>query len=106
MEKLYLKEQSEKFLKKQDCKVRLKKMLPIITSYFENNTFVIITFTTELVEEKITFIKMKFLDVKWISKEELECMNSEKLRDERLIKRTLNMLKENKLYPLDVIENL
>jgi len=33
-------------------------------------------------------------------------MNSEKLRDERLIKRTLNMLKENKLYPLDVIENL
>ena len=28
------------------CKVRLKKMLPIITSYFENNTFVIITFTT------------------------------------------------------------
>ena len=88
------------------CKVRLKKMLPIITSYFENNTFVIITFTTELVEEKITFNKDEILDVKWISKEELECMNSEKLRDERLIKRTLNMLKENKLYPLDVIENL
>ena len=77
------------------CKVRLKKMLPIITSYFENNTFVIITFN-----------KDEILDVKWISKEELECMNSEKLRDERLIKRTLNMLKENKLYPLDVIENL
>lgn len=88
------------------CKVRLKKMLPIITSYFENNTFVIITFTTELVEEKITFNKDEILDVKWISKEKLECMNSEKLRDERLIKRTLNMLKENKLYPLDVIENL
>ena len=33
-------------------------------------------------------------------------MNSEDLRDERLIKRTLGMLKENRIYPLDTIEIL
>ena len=33
-------------------------------------------------------------------------MTSENLRDEKLIKSTLKMLEENKLYPLDVIEVL
>ena len=65
-----------------------------------------LTFTTELLEEKISFNKEEILDVKWISKEELENMNSEDLRDERLIKRTLGMLKENRIYPLDTIEIL
>ncbi len=88
------------------CKVRLKKMLPIMSGELENTTFMIITFTTELLEEKISFNKEEILDVKWISKEELENMNSETLRDEILIKRTLKMLKENKLYPLDTIEAL
>ena len=77
------------------CKVRLKNMLPIM-----------ITFTTELIEEKISFNKKEILDVKWISKEELENMTSENLRDEKLIKRTLKMLEEDKLYPLDTIEIL
>lgn len=86
------------------CKVRLKKMLPIMSIELEN--IMIITFTTELLEEKIFFNKEEILEVKWISKEELENMNSETLRDEKLIKRTLKMLNENKLYPLDTIEIL
>lgn len=88
------------------CKVRLKKLLPIMSGKLENTTFIIITFTTELLEEKISFNKEEILEVKWISKEELENMNSENLRDEKLIKRTLKMLNENKLYPLDTIEIL
>lgn len=72
----------------------------------EDTTLIIITFTTELLEEKISFNKEEILDVKWISKEELENMNIENLRDEGLIKRTLKMLKENKLYPLDIIDVL
>lgn len=88
------------------CKVKLKNMLPIIYSEFENTTLIVLTFTTELLEEKISFNKEEILDVKWISKEELENMNSEDLRDERLIKRTLGMLKENRIYPLDTIEIL
>ena len=88
------------------CKVRLKNVLPIINKEWENTTFLVITFTTELLEENISFNKEEILDVKWISKEKLENMNSEDLRDEKLIKKTLKMLKENKLYPLDMIEVL
>ena len=72
----------------------------------ENTTFMIITFTTELLEEKICFNKEEILDVEWISKEELENMGCEDLRDEKLIKRTLEMLRKNKIYPLDIIEIL
>ena len=88
------------------CKVRLKKMLPILSVEIENTKFMIITFTTELLEEKISFNKEEILDVNWISKEELKNMTSKNLRDEKLIKCILKMLLENKLYPLDVIEVL
>lgn len=88
------------------CKVKLKNMLPIMCGELENKTFIIMTFTAELLEEKISFNKEEILDVKWISKEELENMNSEDLRDERLIKRSLEMLKENRIYPLNTIEIL
>ena len=72
----------------------------------ENTTFLLITFTTELLEENISFNKEEILDVRWISKEELKNMTSENLRNEKLIKRTLEMLEENRKYPLDVIEVL
>lgn len=88
------------------CKVRLKNMLPIMSGELENTTFMIITFTTELLEEKICFNKEEILDVKWISKEELENIGCEDLGDEKLIKRTLEMLRKNKIYPLDIIEIL
>lgn len=88
------------------CKVRLKNMLPIMSGELENTTFMIITFTTELLEEKISFNKEEILDVKWISKEELENMGCEDLRDEKLIIKTLEMLRKNKIYPLDILEIL
>ena len=88
------------------CKVRLKNVLPIINKEWENTTFLLITFTTELLEENISFNKEEILDVKWISKEELKNMRSENLRDEQLIKCILKMLEENKLYPLDLIKVL
>ena len=39
------------------CKVRLKNVLPIINKELENVTFLLITFTTELLEENISFNK-------------------------------------------------
>ena len=78
-----------------------------IKSREENyNGNLLITFTTELLEENISFNKEEILDVKWISKEEVKNMTSENLRDEKLIKRTLEMLEENREYPLDIIEIL
>ncbi len=85
------------------CKVRLKNMLPIMCGEVEGMTYMIITFTTELLEEKISFNKEEILDVKWISKEEIENMNSETLRDEKMIKSTLEKLKNGEVYPLNLI---
>lgn len=88
------------------CKVRLKNVLPIMSKDIEDTTLIIITFTTELLEENISFNKEEILDVKWISKEELINMTDKELRDEKRIKITLQMLEENKAYPLDTIKIL
>ena len=84
------------------CKVKLKNMLPIINKEFEN--ILLVHFTTELLEEKISFNKKEILEVKWISKEELKNMTSENLRDEKSIKRILEILEMNKVFPLNAIE--
>ena len=55
-------------------------------------------------EENISFNKEGILDVKWISKKELINMTDKELRDEKRIKRTLKMLEENKVYPLNSIK--
>lgn len=90
------------------CKVELIGMLPIINRKIENatDTLILITFIAKLKEEKICFNEEEILDVKWISKKELENMNNESLRDEKWMKKTLEDLKVNKLYPLDLIEIL
>ena len=88
------------------CKVRLKNVLPIMSKEIENTTLLIITFTTELLEENISFDEKEILDVKWISKEELLNMPDEKLRDEKRIRRTLKIFEENKVYPLDAVKIL
>ena len=88
------------------CKVRLKNVLPIMSKDIEDTTLIIITFTTELLEENISFNKEGILDVKWISKKELINMTDKELRDEKRIKITLQMLEENKVYPLNSIKIL
>lgn len=70
------------------CRVRLINVLPIINTELENVNFIFINFVAELVEEDI--------------KE----MNYNSLRDEKLIKKTLEIFEGNKIYPLDIIEIL
>ncbi len=88
------------------CKVRLKNVLPIISKEIENTTVLIITFTTELLEENISFNKEEILDVQWIPIEELNEMPDEKLRDKKGVKIMLKALRENKIYPLDSVKIL
>lgn len=87
------------------CKVKLIKVLPIINVKLDDDMFIMITFVTELLEENINFNPKEILDVKWIKKEEIENMSDNELRDEKLIKNTIKTLKEDKLYPLDIIQN-
>ena len=88
------------------CKVRLKNVLPIMSKDIEDKTLIIITFTAELLEEKISFNKEEIIDVKWISKEKLMKMTEKELRDEKKIKTILQMLEDNKIYSLDTIKIL
>ena len=88
------------------CKVRLTNVLPIINTELEDVNFILINFVAELVEEDIKFNKEEILDVKWIDKKDIEEMDYNSLRDEKLIKRTLEIFEENKIYPVDVIEIL
>lgn len=88
------------------CRVRLTNVLPIINTELEDVNFILINFVAELVEEDIKFNKEEILDVKWIDKKDIEEMDYNSLRDEKLIKRTLEIFEENKIYPLDVIEIL
>ena len=80
--------------------------MPIINTELEDVNFILINFVAELVEEDIKFNKEEILDVKWIDKKDIEEMDYNSLRDEKLIKRTLEIFEENKIYPLDVIEIL
>lgn len=88
------------------CKVRLTNVLPIINTELEDVNFILINFVAELIEENIKFNKEEILDVKWLDKRDIEKMDYTSLRDEKLIKRTLEIFEENKIYPLDVIEIL
>lgn len=88
------------------CRVRLINVLPIINTELEDVNFILINFVAELVEEDIKFNKEEILDVKWIDKKDIEEMDYNSLRDEKLIKRTLQIFEENKVYPLEVIEIL
>ena len=99
-------ERGETIFEETGCKVRLKNVLPVMSKDIENTTLIIITFTTELLEENISFDEKEILDVKWISKEELLNMPDEKLRDEKRIRRTLKIFEENKVYPLDAVKIL
>ena len=87
------------------CKVKLTKLLPIINRKLNNEMFIMIIFAAELLEEKIKFEPKEILEVKWIKKEEIENMSNNELRDEKLMKNIIKTLKENKLYPLDIIQN-
>ena len=87
------------------CRVKLIKTLPIVNREFDNDMFIIITFIAELLEEKISFNENEILDVKWIEIEKIEKMDNNELRDENLIKNTIKSIKENKIYPLEIIQD-
>ena len=86
------------------CKVRLKNVLPIINKELENVTFLLITFTTELLEENISFNKEEILDVKWIEIEEIKNMDEKNLRAIETNKATFQDFINNKIYPLDIFD--
>lgn len=81
------------------CKVELTGVLQIINKVLKNDVLIFITFSTNLVEEKIVYDKSEILDVKWFSYEELLNMKDE-LRDYDMIISTISCFLEN--GPVDI----
>lgn len=86
------------------CKVKLTKVLPIISSKERN--LVRITFLTEILEENIQFDTKEILDVKWIEIEEIKNKYKEDLRGPKMMLEIIRQVEENEVYALEIIKEL
>lgn len=86
------------------CKVKLTKMLPIISSKERN--LVRITFLTEILEENIQFDTNEILDVKWIEIEDIKTKYKDALRGPKMMLEMIRQVEENEVYPIEMIKEL
>lgn len=86
------------------CRVKLTKMLPIISS--KERDLVRITFLTEILEEEIHFDPSEILDAKWIEIEDLKGKYKDDLRGTKMMLEMIRQIEENEVYPLEIIKEL
>lgn len=86
------------------CKVKLTKVLPIISSKERN--LVRITFLTEILEENIQFDTKEILDVKWLEIEDIKNKYKDVLRGPKMMLEMIRQVEENEVYPLEMIKEL
>ena len=72
----------------------------------QENTFIFFTFTAELLEESINYNKNEILDVQWIEIEEIKNMKNEQLRDYDMGMKAIEYIENNKVYPLEILQNM
>lgn len=86
------------------CKVKLTKMLPIISS--KERDIVRITFLTEILEENIHFDPSEILDAKWIEMEDIKTKYKDALRGPKMMLEMVRQVEENEVYPLEIVREL
>lgn len=86
------------------CKVKLTKMLPIISS--KERDIVRITFLTEILEENIHFDPSEILDAKWIEMEDIKTKYKDALRGPKMMLEMIRQVEENEVYPLEIVREL
>ncbi len=86
------------------CKVKLTKMLPIISS--KERDIVRITFLTEILEENIHFDPSEILDAKWIEIEDIKTKYKDVLRGPKMMLEMVRQVEENEVYPLEIVKEL
>ena len=86
------------------CKVKLTKMLPIISS--KERDIVRITFLTEILEENIHFDPSEILDAKWIEMEDIKTKYKDALRGPKMMLEMVRQVEENEAYPLEIVKEL
>ena len=81
------------------------RSLPIASVDLENETYIIIRFTAEILKENIKFDKNEILDVKWIDIDDIKNMKREEFRGYELNKKTIDDIENNNIYPLQIFDN-
>lgn len=84
------------------CKVELTGILQIGNKVLENDSFISVIFSTNLLEENIFYDKSEILDVKWFSYEELLNMKDE-LKAYDWIIGSISFLLENKVTDINIV---
>ena len=85
------------------CTTKLTGILEIANRKAQNEVFLGIIFSTEIIEENITINSSEILDVKWFSYEEILEMKNE-LRSYEFITNAVIAHKKNNILPLDLIK--
>ena len=84
--------------------VKLDSILCI--QYLENKNILKIIFNASIVSGNVCFNNDEIMDVRWISIDELDKMTDKELRSYKSNNSIINDVKNNKNYPLDLIENI
>ncbi len=84
--------------------VKLDSVLCI--QYLQNKSILKIVFNATIISGNINFDKTEVMGIKWISIEELETMTKNELRSYDSNINIIRDSKNNKNYPIDIIENI
>ena len=87
------------------CNVKITGISYIGNKVTEDNLIIIILFTTELIEENITYNTNEILDVNWFDYDEIINNMEDKLRG-KYIKDGLRNHKNGFIAPIDIVHNL
>jgi len=86
------------------CKVELTGILKIGNRIENDNTVVLIAFSSKLLEENISFNKDEILDCKWFSYEEIIAMKNE-LREYEWIVSVVEAFVNGNIVNIDTLKN-
>lgn len=93
-------------LEETGCKVKLTGVLPIMSKNIEEETLIFFRFTADLLEENIDYNKNEILDVQWIDIDDIKSMKFEELRSYNMKMKDIEYIENNKIYPLEILENM
>ena len=88
------------------CDVELDGILYIANKIIEDDIFVMIIFSTKLINENIKYDKNEILDVQWFSYDEIMNKMDDKLRKLDYIKAAINNHKNNIVGTINLVNTL
>lgn len=89
------------------CRIELTGVLPIcvVRNNINDEPRLMIKFTADIIEENIVIDESEILDVQWIEIDKIKNMSEEELRGYDSSIALIRAYEENKIYPLDVLDN-